>query len=91
MGQRIIWPANKKEEIKMVDLSYLTDNIMSAKWKKKYEQCSQEVKDKLDKLDEMLIKEYQLQVIKRKRAYPEIGDVFQIRPRENIEYYGIFL
>jgi hypothetical protein len=37
----------------------------------------------------MLIKEYQLQVIKRKRAYPEIGDIFQIRPRENIEYYGI--
>lgn len=73
----------------MNDLSYLKDNIMSNKWRKKYEQCSQEVKDKLDRLDDMLIKEYQLQVIKRKKEYPEIGDIFQIKPRENIEYYGI--
>ena len=52
---------------------------MSRRWKTKYEQCSQAVRDKLDKLDEMYINEYQLQVIKRKRIYP----------RENIECYGI--
>lgn len=73
----------------MNDLSYLKDNIMSRRWKTKYEQCSQAVKDKLDKLDDMYINEYQLQVIKRKRIYPEIGDIFKICPRENIEYYGI--
>lgn len=39
---------------------------MSRRWKTKYEQCSQAVRDKLDKLDEMYINEYQLQVIKRK-------------------------
>jgi len=73
----------------MNDLSYLKDNIMSRRWKTKYEQCSQEVKDKLDKLDDMYINEYQLQVIKRKRVYPEIGDIFRICPCENIEYFGI--
>ena len=51
----------------MNDLNYLKDNIMSRRWKTKYEQCSQAVRDKLDKLDEMYINEYQLQVIKRKR------------------------
>ena len=58
---------------------------MSRRWKTKYEQCSQAVRDKLDKLDEMYINEYQLQVIKRKRIYPDIGDIFKICPRENIE------
>ena len=62
---------------------------MSRKWKTKYEQCSQEVKDKLDKLDDMYIDEYQLQVIKRKRIYPEIGDIFKICPYANMEYFGI--
>ena len=73
----------------MNDLNYLKDNIMSRRWKTKYEQCSQAVRDKLDKLDEMYINEYQLQVIKRKRIYPDIGDIFKICPRENIECYGI--
>lgn len=50
---------------------------MSRRWKTKYEQCSQAVRDKLDKLDEMYINEYQLQVIKRKRIYPDIGDIFK--------------
>lgn len=39
----------------MNDLNYLKDNIMSRRWKTKYEQCSQAVRDKLDKLDEMYI------------------------------------
>ena len=73
----------------MNELSYLKDNIMSRRWKTKYEQCSQEVKDKLDKLDDMYIGEYQLQVIKRKRIYPEIGDIFKICPYANMEYFGI--
>ena len=51
----------------MNDLSYLTDNIISRKWKMRYEQCSQEVRNKLDRLDDMYINEYQLQVIKRKK------------------------
>ena len=28
-------------------------------------------------------------MIKRKRIYPEIGDIFQIKPNENLSLYGI--
>ena len=73
----------------MTDLSYLTNNIISNRWRAKYESCSKEVKDKLDILNDAFIKDYQLQVIKRKRIYPEVGDIFKVRPRENIEYYGV--
>lgn len=73
----------------MNDLSYLTDNIMSRRWKMRYEQCSQEVRNKLDRLDDMYINEYQLQPIKRKKIYPESGDIFKVCPYENIEYFGI--
>lgn len=73
----------------MNDLSYLKDNIISRRWKMKYEQCSRDIKDKLDKLDSMYINEYQLQIIKRKRIYPEIGDIFKICPYDNIECFGI--
>lgn len=73
----------------MVDYRSINNNILANRWKEKYEQCSQDVKDKLDRLDDMLIKEYQLKVIKRKKVYPEIGDIFQLRPCENIEFYGI--
>lgn len=73
----------------MNNLNYLKDNIISRRWKKKYEKCSDEIKDKLDKLDEMYISEYQLQVIKRSKKYPEIGDVFKICPYENIEFSGV--
>ncbi len=83
IGQRSFW------ENKMVDLSFLKNNVMSNKWRERYDKCSQEVRNKLDQLGDMLIKEYQLQVIKRKRIYPEIGDIFQVRPRDGIEYYGV--
>lgn len=47
----------------MNDLNYLKDNIMSRRWKTKYEQCSQAVRDKLD---EMYINEYQYKLLKEK-------------------------
>lgn len=30
-----------------------------------------------------------MKVIKRKRAYPQIGDIFKINPKDEIFYYGI--
>lgn len=73
----------------MDDLSYLTDNIRANKWRTRYNALPEETKKKLDALADSQFKEYQLQVIKRKRIYPEIGDIFQIHPRENVDYYGI--
>lgn len=73
----------------MDDLSYLTDNIRANKWRTRYNALPEETKKKLDALADSQFKEYQLQVIKRKKIYPEIGDIFQIHPRENVDYYGI--
>ena len=37
------------------------------------------------------ISHYQLQVIKRKKIYPEIGDIFTINPKDNIYFKGIVI
>lgn len=73
----------------MVDLKNMNNNIISNRWKKRYEKLSDEIKEKLKKLDNSDISEYQLQVIKRKRIYPNIGDVFKINPQKDIYLYGV--
>lgn len=67
------------------------NNIISNQWKTRYEKLSAEIKEKLTLLDNADISEYQLQVIKKKRIYPEIGDVFEIRPNEDIILYGVVI
>ena len=65
------------------------DNLLSRKWKKRYEEQSAEVQKKLDELGEKNWKDYQLKTIKRKRAYPEIGDVFFVEPVEGKYFWGV--
>lgn len=73
----------------MIDYKNINDNIRANRWKARYNALPEEVKKKLDVLANTPFKEYQLQVIKRKKIYPEIGDIFRLCPRENIEYYGL--
>ena len=73
----------------MIDYENLVNNIRANRWRARYNALPEDIKKKLDVLADTQFKEYQLQVIKRKRIYPEIGDIFQIRPCDNIEYYGI--
>ena len=73
----------------MIDLKDINNNILANRRKARYETLSDEVKAKLDSLDKAEIADFQLQVIKRKRAYPQIGDIFEINPRDQIFYYGI--
>lgn len=75
----------------MVDFKSLNDNIISNQWKKRYAQQPDEIKKKLDKLDNANATDYQLQVIKRKRIYPEIGDIFQVNPHNDIILYGVVI
>lgn len=75
----------------MIDLKNINDNVIANRWKQRYAEQSDEIKDKLDKLDKLGPKEYQLQVIKRKRIYPQIGDVFKINLKEDIILYGIVI
>lgn len=69
----------------------LNNNILSNRWKERYEKLSDEIKEKLNELDNSNISDYQLQVIKRKRLYPEIGDIFKVNPRDDIYFYGVVL
>lgn len=73
----------------MRDLKNINDNIISSRWKARYSKLSNEIKAKLDVLDNADISEYQLKVIKRKRSYPAVGDIFKINPRKDIFLYGI--
>lgn len=74
-----------------MNLKNINNNIISNRWKERYLIQSDEIKEKLDKLDNSDPSEYQLQVIKRKRIYPEIGDIFKINPINDIYFYGVVL
>lgn len=74
-----------------MNIDDLNNNILSNRWKERYEKLSDEIKEKLNELDNSNISDYQLQVIKRKRLYPEIGDIFKVNPRDDIYFYGVVL
>jgi len=73
----------------MIDLKNINNNILSKRWKERYAKLPDEIKDKLEKLDNAAVSNYQLQVIKR--IYPEIGDVFQINPIGDTYLYGVVM
>lgn len=56
-----------------MDIADLSDNIISRRWK---ERCANLPDDKRKKLETFEHSDYQLQVIKRKRIYPQPGDIF---------------
>lgn len=66
----------------------LTNNIIANRWKARYENLPIDVKEKLDAFEKS---DYQLQIIKRKRNYPSVGDIFQVNPRENIFLNGLVI
>lgn len=72
-----------------MDLKNINDNIISRRWKERYATLSEETKEKLSAFKKMNPSEYQLQVIKRKRIYPEIGDIFELKTRHNVVIKGI--
>lgn len=72
-------------------LIYMTDNILSRKWKQRYAKLSKEKQVKLDILSEESSENYQLKVIKRKRPTMKIGDIFIVNPKENLYFYGVIL
>lgn len=70
----------------MLDLKNMNNNIISNRWKERYAKLPNEIKEKLDNFD---VSDCQLQVIKRKRIYPEIGDIFKVNPMGDLFYYGL--
>ena len=69
----------------------INDNIITNRWEAWYEKLSDDKKKKIDDLYNAEVAEYQLQVIKRKRTYPEIGDMFKINPKNEIFLYGVVI
>lgn len=72
-----------------MELKNINNNILSSRWKKRYAEQPLEIQQKLDALANARIKEYQLQVIKKEKIYPQIGDIFEINPQDDIFLYGI--
>ena len=75
----------------MNNLKNINDNVIANQWKQRYTEQPDGIKEKLDELERKEFKDYQLQVIKRKRVYPQIGDIFKINPKEDIVLYGIVI
>lgn len=70
----------------------INDNIITNRWKARYAKLSDDIKKKLDDFNNITeVAEYQLQVIKRKRSYPEIGDLFKINPKNELFLYGVVI
>lgn len=74
-----------------MDFEKINNNIISNRWKARYDEQPEKIRQKLDKLNNASIAEYQLQVIKRKRIYPQIGDVFLVNPKDDIYFWGIVI
>jgi hypothetical protein len=66
----------------------INDNPLSNEWKKRYSSQPIEIQRKLDILDGMKPKDYQLNVIKKSKIELNNGDVFLLSPRENIYFFG---
>lgn len=75
----------------MNNLKNINDNVITNQWKQRYTEQPDRIKEKLDELEKKELKDYQLQVIKRKRVYPQKGDIFKINPKEDIILYGIVI
>lgn len=67
------------------------DNPISRKWEERYYEQPEHIKVKLDELEAKDVKEYQLKSIKRKRIYPQKGDVFLVQPKESVYFWGIVM
>lgn len=81
----------QRSDVWMVDLKNINNNIIANRWKQRYAEQPEAIKEKLDKLNDMSVQDYQLQIIKRKRLYPQIGDVFILKPTSYITLQGIVI
>lgn len=71
-----------------MNLKDININPISHRWKERYSQQSDVVKDKLDSFKKMKPKDYQLKVIKRSKNKPVDGDVFVLSPRDGVYFFG---
>lgn len=56
----------------MMDLKNINNNIISNRWKERCEKLPDEIKEKLNELDNSDVSDYQLQVIKGKESIQKL-------------------
>lgn len=61
-------------------------NIINEQWVERYNKQPDEIKKEID--NKVL---HQLHVIKRKRVFPQKGDVFLVNPVDGVYFYGLVL
>ena len=74
-----------------MDIKNINNNILATRWRQKYDRQPDGIKAKLDRLDAMSAREYQLRVIKRSGKYPQTGDIFILKPTKEITLSGIVM
>lgn len=74
-----------------MDFTEMNDNIISRRWEARYAELPEIIKERIIKLDTANLIEYQLQVIKKSRVYPQKGDIFKIKLSEKVELYGVVI
>lgn len=70
---------------------YYNNHPLAQREEARYNSLSNEKKEKLRILEEQDLKEYQLNVIKRKRIKPQKGDLFVVSPREDMFFWGVVI
>lgn len=69
----------------------MNDNTLSRRWKERYAGMSERTKQRLDWLNNADSSEFQLQLIKGGKKYPEIGDIFIVKPIEDVVIKGLVI
>ncbi|MBS5795036.1 MAG: hypothetical protein KIC92_09870 [Clostridiales bacterium] len=72
----------------------MIDNLLVRRRKERYKTLSKEKLEQIRLLDENFdngnVQTYQLKIVKRKRKiYPQKGDIFILNPKENLYFYGV--
>ena len=73
-----------------INIKTLNNNFLSEAYEERYNKATESQQKRIDEMYEKVsIDEIQLRVLKRKRKYPEIGDIFRLMPPNNQYLYGI--
>ena len=71
--------------------SEINNNPLTKAWEKRFSQLTVEKQQRILELEKKTVSEYQLNVIKRTRSYPEVGDIFDINPKDDVIYQGLVI
>ncbi len=67
----------------------INNNPLSRRAERRYASFSEKQKRQIEMLDNMLWKDYRLNIIKRTRTIPKRGDVFLVSPKDNCFFWGV--